>query len=281
MSRSHSSKGYQGEMEETLQFVIEHGYVLLFGWVLVEQLGLPLPAIPILLSAGALAGRGELNGAAVLGVTMTAALMSDITWYHLGRRRGMSILRMLCRISLEPDSCVRRTENVFARQGERTLLFAKFVPGLNTATPSMAGTFGMPLARFVVFDALGVLFWAGGWLGLGFLLRSQLESVAAFAAGFGAWTVTLVALSLAGFLGWKYWQRIRVLRHLRVSRVTPEEVKDMLDDGRDVAIVDLRHAVEFASDPVTLPGAIQMPVEEFDARHGEIPRGKEIILYCS
>lgn len=268
-------------MEEALQFVVRHGYLMLFVWVLVEQLGLPLPAIPMLLAAGALAGTGDLNGWAVIGIPAAAALLSDITWYELGRRRGRSILRQLCRISLEPDSCVRITENVFERHGARTLLVAKFFPGFNTAAPPMAGMIGMPLLRFLWFDGLGTLLWAGGWTGLGYLFSTQLEQVAAYAASFGTAALGVIVAGLASFLGWKYFQRARMIRRMRAARITPEEVKRRLDAGEKLHIVDLRHAVEFSADPVTLPGALRLPMEEFGERHGEIPRDREIILYCT
>src|SRR5712691_2508672 len=144
-------------MNETLWFLLRHGYSVLFAWVLVEQLGLPVPSVPLLLAAGALAGRGRLNLSLVAALPIVAALLSDALWYELGRRRGVKVLQFLCRISLEPDSCVRRTENVFARHGARSLLVAKFVPGLNTAAPEP-----VPLLRCAGGDGLGGrVCWAG------------------------------------------------------------------------------------------------------------------------
>lgn len=268
-------------MNETVQFLIRHGYLTLFVWVLVEQLGLPLPAIPILLAAGALSGAGELSWPVVIGLTSLAALLSDLTWYELGRRRGRKVLNFLCRVSLEPDSCVRMTENVFGRHGPRTLLVAKFLPGLSTAAPPMAGLFRMSLGRFLWFDGLGALLWAGSWSGLGYLFSQQLERGIAFAASFGLWSAAGVAAMVVGYLGWKHFQRARMIRRMRVDRIAPEEVKQMLDDGEPVTILDLRHAVEISAEPVTLPGAVHLPVEEFDKRHAEIPRGREIVLFCS
>ena len=120
-------------MDETIQFLIRHGYSLLFAWVLIEQLGLPIPAVPLLLAAGGLAGSGRMNLPAAMGAAMIAVIAADLFWYYLGRYRGGRVLKLLCKISLEPDSCVRRTENIFTRHGARSLLVAKFVPGLNTA----------------------------------------------------------------------------------------------------------------------------------------------------
>ena len=146
-------------MNEAVQFLIQHGYVLLFAWVWVEQMGLPIPAVPLLLAAGALAGSSKINLALAMSLAVFAVLLADAFWYGFGRLRGGRVLKLLCRISLEPDSCVRRTENVFARHGAHSLLVAKFVPGLNTAAPTLAGIFRMPLPRFILFDCLGAVLW--------------------------------------------------------------------------------------------------------------------------
>jgi membrane protein DedA with SNARE-associated domain len=142
-------------LNEPIQFLIQHGYILLFAWVLIEQIGLPVPALALLIAAGALAGSGRINLVLAMGSAIIAVVLADVFWYHLGRCRGGRVLKLLFRISLEPDSCVRRTENVFARHGAQSLLIAKFVPGLNSAAPALAGIFRMPLPRFMVFDGLG------------------------------------------------------------------------------------------------------------------------------
>ena len=116
-------------MHQTLEFVLRHGYLLIFFNVFLEQLGLPIPTQPILLAFGALAGAGKMSYPMGLALAVLATLAADTLWYFLGRRRGAAVLRLLCRISLEPDSCVRQTESVFLRYGPRALLFAKFVPG--------------------------------------------------------------------------------------------------------------------------------------------------------
>ena len=154
-------------MNSTLEFLVRHGYVVLLGWVFVEQIGLPIPSVPLLLAAGALAGTGRMNIFAALLVSMFAAICADSMWYQLGRIKGIRILQLLCKISLEPDSCVRRTEGVFSRQGSRSLIFAKFLPGLGTVAPPLAGVFHMRPSRFLLFDAMGTLLWAGSFLGVG------------------------------------------------------------------------------------------------------------------
>lgn len=268
-------------MNETLGFLLRHGYSVLFVWVLAEQLGLPVPSVPLLLAAGALAGRGRLNLSLVAGLPIVAALMSDALWYELGRRRGVKVLQFLCRISLEPDSCVRRTENVFARHGARSLVVAKFVPGLNTAAPPLAGVFRMRLSRFLFFDALGVMVWVGAFVGLGYVFSDQLERVADHALTLGTWLLVLLFGALAGYIGWKYLHRRRFLRELRVARITPEELKRKLDAGEDVVVVDLRHSYDFEAEPGTIPGAYRMEASELDEMSEQIPRDRDVVLYCT
>jgi len=268
-------------MNETLGFLLRHGYSVLFAWVLVEQLGLPVPSVPLLLAAGTLAGRGRLNLSLVAVLPIVAALLSDALWYELGRRRGVKVLQFLCRISLEPDSCVRRTENVFARHGARSLLVAKFVPGLNTAAPPLAGVFRMRLSRFLFFDALGVMVWVGAFVGLGYVFSDQLERVADHALTLGTWLLVLLFGALAGYIGWKYLHRRRFLRELRVARITPEELKQKLDAGEDVVVVDLRHSYDFEAEPGTIPGAYRMEASELDEMSEQIPRDRDVVLYCT
>src|ERR1044071_3334711 len=156
-------------MADTLQFLIEHGYVVLFASVLAQQLGVPLPSTPFIVAAGALAHSGDLNWAAVLLLASSAALMADFVWYEIGRVRGIRVLQLLCRISLEPDYCVRRTENTFARHGAQTLIVGKLIPGVSTLATPMAGVYGFSRSRFLLFDGLGVLLWNGTFELLGYL----------------------------------------------------------------------------------------------------------------
>src|SRR5271169_4165869 len=142
-------------MHRTIEFLLHHGYLVLLAWVFAEQAGVPVPSLPLLLAAGALAGAGKLNFAIALLVCLLAAVSADTIWYELGRKKGIKILQLLCKISLEPDSCVRRTEGLFEKQGARSLLFAKFLPGLNTVATPLAGIVNMRVRKFLLFDALG------------------------------------------------------------------------------------------------------------------------------
>jgi membrane protein DedA with SNARE-associated domain len=268
-------------VDETFQFLIRHGYTVLFVWVLAEQLGLPLPATPLLLAAGALAGAGEMNLALATGLAVLASLLGDVSWYEFGRRRGGKVLNMLCRISLEPDSCVRKTEGAFVRHGARSLLIAKFVPGLNTMAPPLAGIIGMRLWRFLIFDALGAFLYIGTFVGLGYVFSSQLEQVAARVASLGFSVLLICAVGLAAYIAWKYIQRRRFIRSLRIARISPEELNRKIESGEDVVVVDLRHSIDFEAEPRTIPGAIRLAPDKVEEGHSQIPRDRDIVLFCT
>jgi membrane protein DedA with SNARE-associated domain len=268
-------------MDSAVDILVRNGNAVVFAWVFAEQIGLPIPAAPVLLAAGALTGSGQLNLLTVLVLAALASLMSDTFWYWLGRVRGARVLGLLCRISLEPDSCVRRTQRVFGEHGARSLLVAKFIPGFSTAAPPLAGVIRMPLLHFVVFTGLGGLIWAGAFVGLGWLFSSQLEVVAALVARLGSWAGALVAASIAAYIAYKYVARQRFLRKIRIARITPEELKGKLDAGEDLMVVDVRDPLDFEAEPSIIPGALHLTTEELEARHHEIPRDRVIVLYCT
>jgi len=268
-------------MNETLEFVVRHGYLVLFVWMVADQLGLPIPAIPILLAAGAVAGSGRLSLPLILLVSIVASLLADTLWYELGRRKGVRVLNFLCRVSLEPDSCVRRTEQVFGRYGARSLLVSKFVPGLTTAAPPLAGIFGMRLPRFLIFAGLGAMLYAGAYAGLGYLFSAQIERLAEGVLVLGEWAVILIVGGFALFILGKLWQRQRFLHRLRTARITPEELKARLDRGEEIVIVDLRHALDLDAEPHHIPGALHLTPDEIENRHAEIPRDRDVVLYCT
>jgi membrane protein DedA with SNARE-associated domain len=268
-------------MAETLQFVVQHGYLLLFFWVIAEQAGLPIPASPLLLAAGALAGQHQLKFALIIVVAATGSLVSDTFWYFFGKRKGTVVLNWLCKIALEPDSCVRRTESTFTRLGYRTLLICKFIPGLNTAAPALAATAGIGLPQFLLFDWLGALLWASAFAGLGLAFSKQLDRVADDVARFGSWTILLVIAGIASYVAYKFYQRGRFLKQVAGARIAPEELREKLDAGEPVTIIDLRHPLDLLPDPRTLPGAIRISPEELQHRNSEITRDGEIVLFCT
>jgi membrane protein DedA with SNARE-associated domain len=268
-------------MDAVIDVLSRHGYLVVFGWVLAEQIGLPLPAVPFLLAAGGLAGSGRLSFGLVLVAAGVASLISDVIWYWIGRLGGMRVLGWLCRISLEPDSCVRRTERNFSAHGARSLLVAKFIPGFNTAAPPLAGIIRMPLHVFLLYTGLGGLIWAGAWSGLGWVFSEQLELIADYASRFGNWALVVCAVALVAYIGGKYISRQRFLRKIRIARITPEELKRRMDEGLETLVVDVRDRLDFDAEPSIIPGALHLRIDELEARHAEIPREREIVLYCT
>jgi membrane protein DedA with SNARE-associated domain len=268
-------------MEDFTRQLIEHGYLILFTWVLLDQAGLPLPSAPLLLAAGAVSGLGELNLGWVLVTAAAAALPGHLLLYEIGLRRGGSVLNLACRMSLEPDSCVRRTEQLFARHGARALLFARLVPALETVAPALAGVFRMRFGHFLAYSISGTLIWSFLFVGLGYVLDQHLVTISQLAGRLGDWLFVLLAGAFAVYLAAKYVRRQHFIRALDVARITPEELKQKLDAGEMIEIVDLRHKLDFEAQPETIPGAIPIPVEDLDERHDEIPRDREIVLYCT
>jgi membrane protein DedA with SNARE-associated domain len=210
-----------------------------------------------------------------------ASLVADLIWYAVGRVRGARVLALLCRVSLEPDSCVRHTEDVFLRHGVRFLLFAKFVPGLGTVGPPLAGVVGVGVLRFSLYSATGAFLWAGAWMALGYAAGQAVERTVARAGQLGAALAVTLGLVIVGYVVVKWIQRQRFLRSLRIARISPDELKGQLDTGDKPLIVDLRSAVDVGLTPYALPGAVRLAVEDLEQSRVELPRDRDVVLYCS
>ncbi len=261
--------------------LLTYGYLLLFAWVLAEQLGIPLPATPVLLAAGALSAQNELSLPLAVLAGLTASLMADSGWFLIGRRYGHHVLRILCKLSLEPTVCVRRTQNSFGRRRAVTLMIAKFVPGLATLAPPVAGQNGMGYWPFLLFDGIGAAAWLGTLLAAGRFFGDLLQRDPRLLDWVGRFSGALLLLATLGFFLGRVLRRRMVLKKLVAARLEPEELKRQIDDGEEVFIVDLRHPLELEPDPFTLPGAIHFAPDDLTARHREIPRDRDIVLFCS
>ena len=268
-------------MQATLEFLVQHGYLIVFLWVLLAQAGLPLPAIPVLIAAGALSGTGKLDIVAITGLCVLASLLSDGVWFKIGRNHGSKVLGFLCRVSLEPETCVRRTESTFAKRGAYTVVLAKFVPGLSTVAPPLAGMIGMRWGRFLALDALGALMWTAAFVVPGYVLHDQIERLAEHAALTGAWLFGIFVAVLSLFVLVKVVRRQLFMRRLRIARITPEELHALLASEAPPFVVDLRHEDHFAADPHTVPGALHFTADQIEERHFEIPRDRDVVLYCT
>jgi len=265
-------------MDATVQFLTQHRTIMLFLVVLAEQIGLPIPALPMLIAAGALIATGQMNFAVVAGVSILAALLGDQIWFELGRRRGRQVLGWLCRISFEPLSCVRRTEAFFARHGVRSLIVAKFIPGLSTIAPPLAGIMGLRMSHYFLYNGIGVVLWVGTGIGLGIAFSNQLEWALAMAANLGP-TVALTFIGMvAGYIAYKAMHRARVEQ--LVPRLTARQLTEKIAAGESPVIIDLRpHSAR--EDRPGIPGSISLSLDETLAKQGELPRDRDVVLYCA
>ena len=253
----------------------------MFTAALVEQLGLPIPAAPILLAAGALAASGALSVVPAVILASIGSVVADAVWYSLGRSKGSAVLNLLCRISLETDSCVSRTKDLFQKLGPLALVIAKFVPGLSTVAPPLAGVTRMRLSRFLVLDSAGSVLWAGVYVLLGHAFHRQLERVAASAWRFGSITGMVLGALLALYIAVKFWRRQRFIRSVRTMRISPEELSAKMDAGERPSVIDLRHVTDLEPSAMRIPGSIWFRKSDLERRHVEIPRDRDVILYCS
>ncbi len=266
-------------MNATAEFVIRHGYAVLFFWVLTEQAALPLPSVPLLLVCGALVRAGHMSWAPVLLFGLLACLIPDSVWFRIGRSRGTKVLSFLCRLALEPDSCVRQTENGFTRFGPSFLLIAKFIPGMNALSSPLAGSAGTGWAQFLIFDAIGATLWIAGWGVVGYLFSNQLDAIGEIAGRAGFRLFLAIVLVLAVWMAFKFFQRRRFLRKLSTARIAVEELHRMLVAGEDVMIIDVRGEHASPRDPI--PGALRIPLSTLVSRQQEIPRDRDIVLFCT
>ncbi len=264
-------------MKSLLHSLVSHPYLVLLLSALLERIGAPLLLSPVLVGAGALAAAGQMRFDLALWLALAASIAGDTLWYELGRKKGDSVLSTLCRISFEPDSCVRRSKVFFEKSANRTLLFSKWLPGVSHVVPAVAGLSGVERQQFFLVNLAGSALWIAVLMLAGYLPVERMHVASAvgpvvFEAGLAA---------LAGNIVLKYWQRRRFLRELYKSRITAEEVRRMLDAGEPLVILDLRHPLDSLSDPRTLPGAIRVLPEEVTSRATTLPRDEEIILYCT
>ncbi|MGA2252583.1 VTT domain-containing protein [Terracidiphilus sp.] len=268
-------------MELPLHILHVYGYAVLFAWVLTEQIGIPLPAAPVLLAAGALSTQHELNFWLVLLAGLTACAVADSTWFFIGRRYGQGVVRLLCRFSLEPMVCVRKTENSLGGRRQLTIVFGKFVPGVATVMSPLAGRSSMRYIEFLALDSLGSTIWIGTLLVCGRLFGDALKRNPGLLDTAGRFSGALLITGVIGFFLFRLWRRHRTLRRLAASRLDPEELKLHIDSGEPVYIVDLRHPLELAEDPFTLPGARSVAANAVRHWAADVPRDTDVVVFCA
>ena len=266
---------------EAITLIAQYGLLLVFVNVLVEQAGAPVPAMPTLVVAGAVAASGDLSITAILLVSLVACLLGDLPWYWAGRHFGGAMMRTLCRISLSPDSCVRSSEVQFERWGGRMLVVAKFVPGLSTVAPPLVGAMGLPLHLFLLLDGLASLLWAGVPVALGYVFAAQIDSLLAALANAGTLALELVLGLFALYIVGKWWRRRSLLVALRMARITVRELHDAMTDGKAPLIVDVRSKTSRRLGGRILPGALLADLDSVDQALHDVPLDQELVIYCN
>jgi len=264
-----------------VDLITRYGVALVFANVLLQQIGLPIPVVPTLVVAGALAANGKLSASAIFVAAFAACAVSDATWYAAGRLYGRRVLKLLCQISLSPDSCMHESESKFRRWGRITLVLAKFVPGLSMLTPSLAGTMGFSWLSFLLLDGLGAAIWAGVGIGLGMFFRQEIGRLVALLQEVEPFAIGSIAMLLAAYISIKWWQRRCFHDRLRMARINAEELHRLIAEGERPVIVDLRTPVVQDQDSRIIPGALVADFSDVDQWRDQLPTDREIIFYCT
>jgi len=267
--------------DEFIVLIAQHGLLLVFLGVLVDQAGVPVPALPILVVAGALAASGEISLVGIVAVGLAGSLLPDLVWYWVGRRFGTRMMRTVCRISLSPDSCVHQSELHFERWRGRSLLIAKFVPGLSIVAPPLVGALGLRLRTFVILDGLGALIWIGVAVGLGFAFSPQIDHLLSILARAGTLAFELALGLLALYVFAKWWRRRRLLVALRMARITVAELDQAISGGHAPLIIDVRSQTSRQLDPRMIDSALSADLGHIDRALRGVPFDRELVIYCN
>jgi membrane protein DedA with SNARE-associated domain len=268
-------------MEEITRLLTQHGLALVFANVLLTQAGVPVPAVPILIVAGAFVAQGQIALAPLILVSVVASLVGDTLWYAAGRRYGYRILRTLCRIAIEPDSCVKQTETIFERWGAPSLMLAKYVPGFSTVAPPLAGTMRLGLPTFLAYSAVAALLWAGVPIALGAVFHAEVERALEWLGSMGTGAVAVIAAIVLLYAGVKAVQRFMLIRFLRMARISVEELRDLMRQESKPLVLDVRSAMARKLDPRRLPGAVAVDINAPQAALVAVPPDRDVVVYCS
>ena len=268
-------------MSELVALLVDHGVLIVFAATLAARVGMPVPASPLLVVAGGLAQAGSLSWPATTLVSIVANVIGDGVWFQAGRWHGHRVMRLLCRISLSPDSCVRQSETLITRWGGSSLIAAKFVPGVSVVAAPMAGALHMPWLRFLGFELVAAAVWTLLFLGLGAVFSRQIQQVLDVIASTGIVATALLVLLLAAVIGVRYWRRRSALSEAGMARISVDELHALMRDGHDPVIIDVRSEASTSIDARRIPGAIAIPLNEIDTRALELQRHREIVLYCN
>ena len=267
-------------MEHIAQMIQHYGIAVVFLTVLLSRAGLPYPAWPVLLVAGALTAAHGTLLPLLVGAAVAGDVIADLAWYAAGVRWGRRVLGLLCKFTLSPDSCVRQTETMFTRMGAGTLLFAKFVPGFSYVAVALSGITGVGLWTFVILDGLGSAAYVAVPLVLGRIFHTAVADIIATLARLGEYGIALVIGAIVLYVAIRWIQRQIFIRQLRMDRISVGELTDMIDAGHTPVIFDVRSAESRRRDGM-IPGAVAAHAAEIEAVLKQYPRDVEVVIYCA
>jgi len=260
---------------------MDYRLLAIFANVFANQLGLPVPVIPTLVVGGALASQGNLSPTGFLVVAVSACLCADSIWFLAGRIYGSGVMKLLCRLSLTPDSCVSNTQARFERLGINAVLISKFVPGLSLIAPPLAGAIRMGWLRFLAFDAMSATAWVILAATFGVVFHQQIEQLMPFVMEYRVEAVVALCVILVGYVAYKWWDRARFFSTLRMARIDASDLHRLISSGAAPLVVDVRSPTAIALEPRAIPGALRVPLNEARDRLLGVSREREIVAYCT
>jgi membrane protein DedA with SNARE-associated domain len=268
-------------MNEMSNLLAQHGLALVFVNVLLTQLGLPLPALPLLIVAGALIHDGQMAAMPLFAVAAFGSLMGDTAWFYAGRRYGYRVLKTLCKVAIEPDTCVKQTENIYERWGAPSLMLAKFIPGFATIAPPLAGAMRLTLPVFVAYSVVGALLWTGAAVIVGLLFHTQVDWVIQKLSDMGGGAALVLGSVLVFYLVVRWIERVLFIRLIRSVRITVEELRELMSREPLPMILDVRAPSARRMDPRRIPGALAVDFATPDAQLAREAHEREVIVYCT
>ncbi|MET0209758.1 MAG: VTT domain-containing protein [Burkholderiaceae bacterium] len=269
-------------MRALIDLLIQHDFLLIFLVTLAARIGAPVPAAPLLVVAGGLAAAGRLSAPSLVAAAVLANVLGDAIWFVAGRVHGHRVLRVLCRVSLSPDVCVRQSESLIARWGGGSLLAAKFLPGISVVAAPMAGALGMGWRRFIAYDAIAGLVWSLCFLGLGLVFSDQIQDVLDTLSNAGLVALGALGVIVAGLIGHRWWRRRRLARlQGEVERISVQDAAALIDQDMAPLFIDVRSDAGRAADPRTLPGALNIPLTKIPDHASQLPQDRLLVLYCN
>ena len=268
-------------MRDLITLLVDHGVFIVFAATLAARIGAPVPASPLIVVAGGLAVAGQLSWLAVLGGSIVANIAGDAAWFQAGRWHGHRVMKLLCRISLSPDSCVRQSESLISRWGGSSLIAAKFVPGVSVVAAPMAGALGMSWTRCVAFEIVAATIWTMLFLALGMIFSDQIQRVLDMMGNAGGAAIVVLALAIAAMLGVRYWRRRRFLREVEMSRISVDALHELIRGGHEPLVIDVRSGSSVQIDARRIPGALLVELRDMRSKAAQLPRDREIVVYCN